>query len=51
MDTIIFLLILITFVAMRGPRRWPVYCSFFASLIATFLLFQAHASDALQLNF
>ncbi|WP_390620737.1 DUF5993 family protein [Gimesia algae] len=51
LDTLILLLILFTFIAMRGRRRWPVYLPFFVSLVATFLLFLSHASDALNLNF
>ncbi|UUO06507.1 DUF5993 family protein [Blastopirellula sp. J2-11] len=51
MDTLILLLILVTFCAMRGQKRWQVYLPFFASLIATFLLFLAHASSSLDLNF
>ncbi|EAQ82174.1 hypothetical protein DSM3645_00630 [Blastopirellula marina DSM 3645] len=51
LDTLILLLILITLCAMRGEQRWQVYLPFFASLIATILLFLVHASSSLNLNF
>jgi hypothetical protein len=50
MDTIIFLLILCTLLAMRGPR-WLVLVLFTAALTATVLLFNSHATSHLSLNF
>tara|TARA_R110002095_G_scaffold70869_2_gene60409 strand:+ start:2054 stop:2209 length:156 start_codon:yes stop_codon:yes gene_type:complete len=51
LDTLIFLLILFTFLAMWGRQRWLVYSLFLTSLAATCLLFVCHASNALNLNF
>ncbi|QDT77126.1 hypothetical protein GmarT_05370 [Gimesia maris] len=51
LDTLILLLILFTFFAMRWRKRWFVYLPFFVSLMATFLLFLCHATDSLKLNF
>ncbi len=51
MDTIIFILIFFTLLAMRTGKRWLVLTLFFASLTATMLLFNHHASSTLDLNF
>ncbi|WP_198000651.1 DUF5993 family protein [Gimesia fumaroli] len=51
MDTLIFLLILLIFLAMWIRKRWLVYSLFLTSLVATYLLFLCHASNSLELNF
>lgn len=51
MDTIIFLLILGTLLAMSKRRGWLVLCLFFAALAATVLLFNYHMTSRLPLNF
>lgn len=51
MDTIIFILILFTLLAMRTGRRWLVLTLFFTSLAATMLLFNHHVTSSLDLNF
>lgn len=51
MDTIIFLLIFATLLAMWTTRRWLVRLFFFAALTATMLLFWFHVTDGLPLNF
>ena len=51
MDTIIFVLILLTLLAMRLRRRWLVLALYFVSLAATMLLFDHHVTSALDLNF
>jgi hypothetical protein len=51
LDTIIFILIFFTLLAMRTGRRWLVLTLFFTSLAATMLLFNHHATSALNLNF
>ncbi|MBL8799744.1 MAG: hypothetical protein JNM56_38030 [Planctomycetia bacterium] len=51
MDTIIFLLIGGTLLAMRGPRRWLTLALFFTALVATVLLFNHHVTSSLPLNF
>ncbi len=51
MDTIIFLLIFVTFLAMRGQRRWLALGPFFTALSATLLLFYHHVTSHLPLNF
>ena len=51
LDTIIFVLIFFTLLAMRTGRRWLVLTLFFTSLAATMLLFNHHATSALNLNF
>lgn len=51
MDTIIFLFLFGTLLAMRSRRRWPVLLLFLASLVATLLLFWHHTTDVLPLNF
>ena len=51
MDTIIFLLIFGTLLAVRSRRRWLLLILFFASLTAMLLLFNSHATSHLPLNF
>ena len=51
MDTIIFILILLTLLAMGTGRRWLVLTLFFTSLAATMLLFNHHVTSSLDLNF
>jgi hypothetical protein len=51
LDTIIFLLIGGTLLAMRGQRRWLAMGLFFAALTATLLLFRYHVTSQLPLNF
>jgi hypothetical protein len=51
LDTIIFLLIGGTLLAMRGQRRWLTFALFFAALAATVLLFNHHVTSQLPLNF
>jgi hypothetical protein len=51
MDTIIFLLILGTLLAMGSRRRWLVLALFLGSLAAVLLLFAHHATNRLPLNF
>lgn len=51
MDTIIFLLILGTLLAMRSARRGLTLGLFFAALAATALLFKLHVTSSLPLNF
>lgn len=51
MDTIIFVLIFLTFLAMRTRRRWLVLTLYFVSLAATMLLFNYHVTSQLDLNF
>jgi Family of unknown function (DUF5993) len=51
MDTLIFLGIFVTFLAMRGRRRWLSLGLFFLSLITMLLLFYHHATSHLPLNF
>jgi hypothetical protein len=51
LDTIIFILIFFTLLAMGTGRRWLVLTLFFASLAATMLLFNHHATSTLDLNF
>jgi hypothetical protein len=51
LDTIIFILILFTLLAMRTGRRWLVLMLFFVSLAATMLLFNHHVTSTLDLNF
>ncbi|CAA9462979.1 MAG: hypothetical protein AVDCRST_MAG28-3624 [uncultured Rubrobacteraceae bacterium] len=51
MDTIIFVLIFFTLLAMLTGRRWLVLTLFFVSLTATMLLFNYHVTSRLDLNF
>ena len=51
LDTIIFVLIFLTLLAMRTGRRWLVLTLYFVSLAATMLLFNHHATSQLNLNF
>jgi hypothetical protein len=51
LDTIIFLLIFGTLLAMRGRSRGLVLALFFAALTATVLLFNHHVTNRLPLNF
>jgi hypothetical protein len=51
LDTIIFVLIFFTLLAMRTRRRWLVLTLYFASLAATMLLFNHHVTSELDLNF
>lgn len=51
MDTVIFLMILGTLLAMGSPRRWLVPALFLTALTATLLLFRYHATSQLPLNF
>jgi hypothetical protein len=51
MDTFIFLLLFATLLAMRGRRRWLVLGLYFATLSAMVLLFSAHVTSRLPLNF
>jgi Family of unknown function (DUF5993) len=51
MDTIIFILILATLLAMNGRRRWLVLTLFLIACLATLGLFAVHATDRLGLNF
>jgi hypothetical protein len=51
LDTLIFILILFTLLAMRTGRRWLVLTLFFVSLAATMLLFNHHVTSTLDLNF
>ena len=51
LDTIIFVLIFFTLLAMRTGKRWLVLTLFFTSLAATMLLFNYHVTSQLDLNF
>lgn len=51
LDTILFLLIFCTMIAMRIGKRWLVLSLFFLSLSATLLLFNHHVTNKLNLNF
>lgn len=51
LDTIIFLLIGGTLLAMRGQRRWLALGLFFAALVATIFLFNHHVTSQLPLHF
>jgi hypothetical protein len=51
LDTLIFLLILATFLAMVTGRRGISLLFFVASLAAVLLLFNHHATSRLPLNF
>lgn len=51
MDTIIFVLIFFTLLAMLTRRRWLVLTLYFVSLVATMLLFNYHVTSELDLNF
>jgi hypothetical protein len=51
MDTIIFLLIFATLLAMRGRRRELAVGLFFAALAAMLLLFRLHVTSQLPLSF
>jgi hypothetical protein len=51
LDTIIFALIFLTLLALRGRRRWLALTLFFVSLGATLLLFKHHVTSTLPLNF
>ena len=51
MDTLIFALILATFIAQLTGRRRLAISLFLVSLAATGLLFRIHVSDPLGLSF
>jgi hypothetical protein len=51
LDTIIFVLILATFLAMRAGCRWLALLLFLVSLTATLLIFRHHVTSELPLNF
>jgi hypothetical protein len=51
LDTIIFVLIFFTLLAMGTGRRWLVLTLYFVSLAATLLLFNYHVTSQLNLNF
>jgi hypothetical protein len=51
LDTIIFVLIFFTFLAMRTRKRWLALTLYFVSLAATMLLFNYHVTSELNLNF
>jgi len=50
-DTIIFLSILVTLLAMRAGKRSLSLGLFLVSLIATLLLFNLHVTSSLKQNF
>jgi hypothetical protein len=50
-DTIIFILIFFTLLAMYTRQRRLVLTLYFVSLAATMLLFNHHVTSALNLNF
>jgi hypothetical protein len=47
----IFILLLLTLLAMRSRRRWPAILLFIVSLVAVCLLLSHHATDSLGLSF
>lgn len=51
MDTVIFLLIFASFWAMRGRMRGVAIPLYFASVLATILLFKLHVTSSLKLGF
>jgi len=51
LDTIIFVLIFFTLLAMRTRKRWLALTLYFVSLAATMLLFNHHVTSELNLNF
>jgi hypothetical protein len=51
LDTLIFVLIFATLLAMRSRRRWLTLALFLVSLTATVLLFKHHVTSSLPLNF
>jgi len=51
MDTIIFIAIFATFLAMSRRQRWLALGLFFVCLIAVLMLFYHHATSQLPLNF
>jgi hypothetical protein len=51
LDTLIFVLIFATLLAMRSRRRWLTLTLFLISLTATVLLFKHHVTSSLPLNF
>jgi hypothetical protein len=51
LDTIVFVLIFFTLLAMRAQKRWLVLTLYFVSLAATMLLFNHHVTSELNLNF
>jgi hypothetical protein len=50
-DTLIFLLIFGTLLAMRGRKRSVAVGLFLVSVLATMLLFGSHITSSLNLNF
>jgi hypothetical protein len=50
-DTLIFLLIFLTLLAMVVGKRALALGLFFVSLLATLLLFGMHVTSSLKLNF
>jgi hypothetical protein len=50
-DTIIFILIFFTLLAMYARLRGLVLTLYFVSLVATMLLFNHHVTSELNLNF
>lgn len=51
LDTLIFLLLFGTLLSMRTEKRWLTLVLFGVSLAAILLLFRAHATSTLDLNF
>lgn len=51
MDTIVFLLILATLLAMVFASKKVIVGAFFVTLVLTALLFNHHVTDKLPLNF
>ncbi len=51
LDTIIFVLIFFTLLAIYTGKRWLVLTLYFVSLVAAMLLFNYHVTSDLDLNF
>jgi hypothetical protein len=51
MDTVIFGLIMATFISMATTKRWLALGFFFASLSACAVLFSLHVTSSLNLTF
>jgi hypothetical protein len=51
LDTILFLLLFATLLAMRQRRRWLVLVLFLSSLVLTLVVFRYHVTSELPLNF
>ncbi|HJN80833.1 MAG: DUF5993 family protein [Phycisphaerales bacterium] len=49
--TAIFLMLLVTLLAMRTKRRWPAIICFVITLAAVSLLLWHHITDPLNLSF